>query len=199
MSFKIRNYHPSDLSMLYRICLLTGDSGKDASHIYKDPDLLGQFYAAPYAVLEPDLCFILTNDDRPCGYILGTRDSEKFFDRCEAEWFPVLRKRYPLPAEDDQSMEAKIIRRIHEGHKPAENTEGYPAHLHIDLLPESQGSGMGRRLTEVFIDKLKELNVPGLHLGVGKKNTGAVKFYEKIGFKKIGENEFAITFGMKFR
>ena len=63
MSFKIRNYHPCDLVSLYRICLLTADSGGDASHLYSDPDLVGQFYAAPYAVYEPELCFVVTNSD----------------------------------------------------------------------------------------------------------------------------------------
>jgi hypothetical protein len=65
MAFAIRPYHPSDLPALYRICLLTGDSGADASQLYRDPELLGHFYAAPYAVLEPDLCFVLTHDGSP--------------------------------------------------------------------------------------------------------------------------------------
>ena len=50
---------------------------------------------------------------------------------------------------------------------------------------------------EVFISKLKELNVPALHLEVGKANPGAIKFYEKIGFHKIHEYEYSIAFGME--
>ena len=57
MDFAIRPYHPSDLCALYRVCLLTGDSGQDASQLYRDPELLGHIYVAPYAVFEPDLCF----------------------------------------------------------------------------------------------------------------------------------------------
>ncbi|MFC2089017.1 GNAT family N-acetyltransferase, partial [Calditrichota bacterium] len=155
MEFKIRAYHPSDLSLLYRICLQTGDSGKDASRIYEDPDILGHFYAAPYAVLEPDITFILTCSQTPCGYILGTRDSEKFYEKCEREWFPILRKRYPLPDSDDNSPDARIIRLIHEGHKTNKDFTTYPAHLHIDLLPEGQGQGMGRKLIEAFINRLR--------------------------------------------
>src|SRR5512145_1630464 len=98
MNFKIRQYHPSDLCSVYHICVQTADSGADASHLYPDPELIGHYYAGPYAVLEPDLCFILTNEGVPCGYVLGTRDSDVFAQRCEAEWFPILRERYPLPA-----------------------------------------------------------------------------------------------------
>ncbi len=50
---------------------------------------------------------------------------------------------------------------------------------------------------EVFISRLKELNVSALHLEVGKANPGAIKFYEKIGFHKIHEYEYSIAFGMK--
>lgn len=110
--FAIRPYHPSDLYSLYRICLLTGANGVDASSLFRDPELLGHYYAAPYAVLEPDLCFVLTHAGAPCGYVLGTRDSATFAARCEREWFPVLRTRYPLPPDDDQSEDAQLIRRI---------------------------------------------------------------------------------------
>jgi ribosomal protein S18 acetylase RimI-like enzyme len=196
MSFEIRPYHPSDLISLYKICLLTGNSGKDATHLFEDPELLGHLYAAPYAVFEPELSFVVTNEGRPCGYMIGTKDSQKFYELCEKEWFPVLRQRYPLL--DNDSMDAKIIRRIHEGHIVKPEVKDYPAHLHIDLLRETQGQGIGRKIMEVFITRLKELNVTALHLEVGKANPGAIKFYEKTGFHKIHEYEYSIAFGMKF-
>ena len=37
----------------------------------------------------------------------------------------------------------------------------YPAHLHIDLLPETQGQGLGRRLIETLVDALQERACPG--------------------------------------
>ena len=147
---KIRQYQPSDLESLYNICLLTGDSGKDATNIYKDPDLLGHYYAAPYSILEPELTFILTLDDKPCGYILGTKNSEKFTKKCEVDWFPKLRKQYSLPNDDDNSPDAKIIRLIHNGYKTKPELSDYPAHLHIDLLPVTQGKGLGKNNDQYF-------------------------------------------------
>ncbi len=124
---------------------------------------------------EPEVCFVVTNEQKPCGYIIGTTDSERFFNQCERDWFPILRDKYPLPNEDDNSHDTRIIRRIHEGHKTKPELSAYPAHLHIDLLPETQGQGLGRKAMEVFIDKLKQLNVDALHLEVGKSNSGAIK------------------------
>ena len=44
MKFKIRPYHPTDLTALYKICLLTANSGGDASKLFSIPDLVGHFY-----------------------------------------------------------------------------------------------------------------------------------------------------------
>ncbi len=197
MEFRIRPYHPSDLSRLYDICVQTGDSGRDITSEYPDPDLFGQFYVGPYAALEPDLCFVLTGDGVPCGYILGTRDSDEFRRRTEAEWFPVLRERYPLPAAADKSPAALMIRNVHNGYRPSPDMSSYPAHLHIDLLPYAQGKGFGRSLMEIFVARLRELKVPAIHLGVGRKNSRAVEYYKAVGFQLLGEREWGFFMGRK--
>jgi GNAT superfamily N-acetyltransferase len=189
MRFLIRPYHPSDQCAIYRICLDTAN--------FRDPELLGHFYSAPYTVFEPDLCFILTADGTPTGYILGTRDSTAFADRCEREWFPILRERYTLPSADDQSPDANIIRRIYQGRTVSPALSDYPAHLHIDLLAAAQGQGWGQRLMETFLERLRTLDVCAVHLGVNTSNNRAVRFYEKIGFQRLIVSERSISFGMK--
>ena len=195
MAFAIRPFHPSDLPSLYRICLATGDSGGDAAHLFRDPELLGHYYAAPYAVLEPDLCFVLTDNGKPSGYVLGTRDTAAFRARCEREWFPTLRARYPLPPATDESPDARVIRAIHAGYPERPELDAYPAHLHIDLLPVGQGQGWGRRLMEAFLTRLGELGVPAMHLRVGTANPGAVAFYRRIGLHEITRLPGQIAFG----
>lgn len=195
---KIRPYRSSDLDRLYHICLLTGDNGKDGTHLYSDPKLLGYMYAAPYAIFEPELCFVLVNDDdEVVGYILGTKDSASFGKRCEAEWFRPIREEFPPPAEDDRSAEADLLRNIHRGQETKNWSPDYPAHLHIDILPEGQGGGWGLKLMETFWDKLRALNVPGVYLGVSKQNENAVGFYKHIGFETLSEHEWGYTLGKK--
>ncbi|KAA3660169.1 MAG: N-acetyltransferase [Chloroflexi bacterium] len=199
MHFSIRSFHTTDLTSLYRICLLTGDNGKDGSRLYNDPDIPGHIFAAPYAYFEPDLCFVLTRDNLPCGYILGTRDSVAFHEQCERDWFAPLRERYPLASANDVSPQAKMIRLLHVGHRPHDEAESYPAHLHIDILPEGQGQGLGRKLIETFLNRLKELGVLGVHLGVGKQNPKAIGFYEKLGFQMLQEMPTYLLLGMKLQ
>jgi ribosomal protein S18 acetylase RimI-like enzyme len=197
MALQILPYHASDLPALYRICLQTGNFGQDASHLYKDPDLLGHYYVAPYAVSEPDLCFVLAQGSLRCGYILGTRDTEAFHKWCEENWLPHLRKRYSLPDSEDDGPDAHMVRLIHHQQATRKVVTEYPAHLHIDLLPTAQGNGWGQKMMHVFLKRLRELEVRGVHLGVSKKNPRAIRFYEKVGFTALAEFPGGFTYGMR--
>ena len=92
--FNIRSYHSSDNDHVYNICLQTGDSGKDATKLFNDPVVLGHIYAGPYMEYEPQSVFILNDDSGVCGYILGTINSNAFYDWMNKDWFPVIRKNY---------------------------------------------------------------------------------------------------------
>ncbi|MEM7800432.1 MAG: GNAT family N-acetyltransferase [Chloroflexota bacterium] len=200
--FKIRSYHPSDCVDLYRICLETGDNGRDATPLYLDPDLPGHYWAASYAYLEPELCFILTRDERPVGYVLGTQDTARFSKRCEVEWFPPLRARYALQTVPDrpelsEKKDRNVIQLILQGYHASIPAPGYPAHLHIDILPAGQGYGFGRKLIETFCAALRERRVPGVFLGVGRENKHAIGFYRHIGFEVLEDASWGYQLGLR--
>lgn len=193
----IDHYRPQDRDALYRICLLTGDSGQDASAAYRDPELLGHMYLGAYLELEPHLARVLRRPDGVAvGYCVATSDTSDFERQCEASWWPQLRERYPEPAESDDSRDARLIRRIHH----PDHTEGpwlrsHPAHLHIDLLPEAQGSGNGARLLIATLNALTEAGAPGVHLGVGGKNVRAIGFYENMGLRTLKHLSYGLMMG----
>jgi len=200
MPFQIRPFRssdPTDLASLYSICLLTGDSGKDASKLFQDPFLLGHFYAAPYGVLEPETCFMLEDDAGTCGYIVSARDSRNFEERMNREWLPPLRQRYTMPLESDRSPDAGMVRVLHAGYHAGVEADLYPAHLHIDLLERAQGQGQGKRLMHTLWGRLRQLEVPGVHLGVSKKNAGGVAFYRKLGFELLEDYGSWESYGIR--
>ncbi len=182
-NFKVRDYHPSDLIQHYKICLETGNSGKDATGTV-DPQLLGHYFLAPYCILEPASCFTLTLNDDPVGYIVGTADTKAFSRRCESTWFPALRLRYPDITKPSNYSE-RMICAIHRGIDVPSFCDAYPAHLHIDNLPAGQGKGQGKRMMDSFLAAMWDRGVPGVHLGVGSKNQRAVDFYGRYGFHEI--------------
>jgi ribosomal protein S18 acetylase RimI-like enzyme len=184
----VRAYVPSDLDAVYSVCLLTGDSGEDATDLYDDPKALGHLYAGPYVTLEPDLAFVLQDRAGVCGYVIGAADTVRFHRQMVERWLPPLQAALPDPQGDPRtwSRTEGIYHRLHHPrlHFP-EELEPYPSHLHIDLLPRAQGRGFGRRLMERLLEALAAKGSPGVHLGVASSNTRAQRFYRKVGFVEL--------------
>ena len=181
-----RTTDPTEVDRLYEICLRTGASGSDATSLYTDPRLLGEVYLGAYLALEPDLAFVVESDGAAAGYVLGARDTAAFEARCEREWWPTLRARYPLGSFAEGSRDEALVRQIHEPHLTDPSVLGaYPAHLHVDLLPDAQGGGNGRRLLGTLFDALRADGGPGVHLGVAEDNVSAIGFYEHLGFRPL--------------
>lgn len=186
MGAKIRKYQPGDERVLYDICLLTGDSGADASALYRDPRLLGEVYVGPYLRYAPSHAFVAADDEGVAGYVLGVPDTPAFEAECERSWWPALRARYPLSSYPSETPDGRIVRLIHKPPTASPDVvERYPAHLHIDLLPRIQGQGDGRRLLTVLLDSLASAGAGGVHLGVGLSNQRAIGFYRRMGFTEV--------------
>lgn len=188
MSLELYRLRPAlrdDLPALYRVCLKTGDAGKDASHLQDDPDLLGKVFVGPYVTLEPDLAFALEGPKGPIGYVLGALDTVRFNQRLESEWLAPLQKAEPAPGADPKGWHGSDWVR-HALHHPFLDVPSvlarYPSHAHIDLLPEARGQGVGRHMMQTMMERLAGSGSPGLHLQVNPKNTAAQDFYRSLGF-----------------
>jgi ribosomal protein S18 acetylase RimI-like enzyme len=182
----VRRYHPDDHAALYDICVRTADGGRDSRHIYPDPELMPSIFAGPYAYLEPDLTFVLDNGDRAVGYILGTADTARFVKEYRASWLPTIQQRYPAPSIPPVTPTEIMIGLMHNPERMLVPELGaYPAHLHIDLLPQYQRQGHGRTLMYAFLDALHLKQVSAVHLGMATTNTAARAFYDRLGFHEI--------------
>ena len=180
----IRPYAPGDRAAVGKICIAT------ACRSFPDPELLPAVYAYPYVDLEPELAFVLDDGGTPVGYVLGTADTAAFARRFRTEWLPVVAERFPDPA--NPRTEAELL--VAHLHRPERlvrpELAAWPAHLHIDLLPEAQGGGHGRALMTVFLQALASAGVPGVHLEVSDTNTGAISFYERLGFADVAQSPY---------
>ena len=133
------------------------------------------------------------------GYVLGALDTDAFAARLEAEWWPALRVRYPLPSDETaDTPDGRLIRMIHRHHgwDPAV-VAAHPSHLHIDLVARCQGRGDGARLMAALLGALRAAGSPGVHLGVATRNERAVGFYRHLGFEELTANDWIIQFGMR--
>lgn len=196
---RIRPYRPSDRAALYEVCVRTADAGADATGLFSDDALWGDLFAVPYVERHPDLAWVVeTDDERVIGYIVATDDTEAFAAWFRDEWWPSLQQRYPKPAEARTREERMIDYGYSQGPGKNANAAAYPAHLHIDLLPETQGQGLGRRLIETLFAELRRTGVRGLHLGMDPNNTGAAAFYTRLGMTPLQAEPGGQSFGVLF-
>lgn len=209
----IRPYRPGDRDAVAEICVRTAAGGGDARGLYSDDLLMPEVYALPYVDHSPELAWVVVAPDagaardadpaadrlsvadgRLVGYVIGVADTVEFAEWWAREWAPGFVERHPAPGaptgRDPGYKEADLLRN---GADPAHMTRGitpeefaaYPAHLHIDLLPEAQRLGLGGRLLDTLRETLAARGVPGVHLGMDPANVGARAFYDRYGFKEL--------------
>ncbi|MGN9815510.1 GNAT family N-acetyltransferase [Streptomyces sp. SD11] len=183
----IRPYRPADRAAVADICVRTALDGGDSRARYPDEELMPSIFAAPYCHLEPELAFVLDDGSgRAVGYVLGTADTEQFVKNFRATWLPRVAGRYPEPTAEPRTPSEEMIILLHTPERMIlPELRAYPAHLHIDLLPDWQRRGFGRGLMDTFLTALDDRGVPAVHLGMVTANAAARAFYDRLGFHEI--------------
>ncbi|GAA5085682.1 GNAT superfamily N-acetyltransferase [Thermocatellispora tengchongensis] len=182
----IRPYRAADRDAVHDICIRTADAGEDASGSYADPGILPEIFAHPYCHLEPGLAFVLDDGGRAVGYVLGAADTAVFAARFRDEWLPLVGDRYPPPSGRPVTPDEAMAYLLHTPERMVlPELAGYPAHLHIDLLPGYRRAGHGRALIRTFVDAVSARGAVGLHVGMATANRRARIFYDRLGFRPL--------------
>lgn len=168
-----------DVPGIYRVCFETSVPPEG-----QNPDLVGHAFAGAYVEALRDYARVVIDSRGVCGYVFGCPDTRAFEAWSETHWWPALRAQYPL--ESAVEADAEWTRALHTPERaPDAVVAHYPSHLHIDLLPRAQGTGLGRELITWVCDRLAEQSSSGVHLGVGTDNLNAIQFYEHLGFTTL--------------
>jgi ribosomal protein S18 acetylase RimI-like enzyme len=154
---------------------------------------------------------------RVVGYCIGTPDTASFSQRWRDVFTPVVDPvLVPTPEvqSDNPLMERDDVKgfryAVHNGScsmlQPwLEVLQQYPAHMHIDILPEFQRKGHGTSLINTFFEAVKNLGARGVHLDMVQHNATGRAFYDRIGFQicpqvmdsgasgRTGENGIVVT------
>ncbi|KZM21917.1 uncharacterized protein EKO05_0000424 [Ascochyta rabiei] len=149
-----------------------------------------------YVSLTPNTCFVLDDGSgRAAGYCIGTADTASFAQRWRDEFAPSVNSK-SVPKPEIRTADPLMEREDTKGFRHAlhhaecsalqtwpEELEKYPAHMHIDILPEFQRKGWGSVLVNTLFEAVKREGASGIHLGMVRWNTTGRSFYEKIGFQ----------------
>jgi ribosomal protein S18 acetylase RimI-like enzyme len=182
----IRPYQAGDRDAVYDVAVRTGAAGQDARGRFSTDDLIGDTYAGAYLCLEPEHAYVLDNGTRAVGYIIGTANTAGFVAAYRKSWLPLMRQRYqPPPDPPATDEEHKLEAMFSPEFMLVDELAHYPAHLHINLLPDYQGSGFGRAMMDTFMASVAAAGAASCYLAVRPANTAALGFYDRLGWQRL--------------
>ncbi|MBQ4819502.1 GNAT family N-acetyltransferase [Aquimarina sp. MMG016] len=83
--------------------------------------------------------------------------------------------------------------KLNSGKAQTEIIEGKSLEIErIYVVKDYQGKKIGQLLLDKSIQIAKEMNIDFIWLGVWDKNSGAIKFYERNGFKTFDKHQFIL-------
>ncbi len=134
-------------------------------------------------------CFVAVDEnDRAVGYILCAENYDNFKKIFNKEYLTRFRKTEVI---------FRITSRLSSFVQSVYKKE-YPAHMHIDILPEYQRMGLGHKLVDALCEHLKSKGVKGVCLTMWSGNKKGGNFYKKYGFTLISKWVATDVFALKF-
>lgn len=180
----VRKFEEKDFKGVQFACLNSEGGGMSADM----EEFVLHTYCDYYIEKESENCFVLDDDNgNAVGYVICAENYDRYKKVFDEEYLPLnkhLGERKYNWAKNSTVLQDKY---------KAE----YPAHLHIDLLPEYQRKGFGGKLINALFEHLKSKGICGVMLTVGRANETGKSFYKKYGFTLLEECGDDVAFGMK--
>ena len=187
----IRPYEPGDRAAVRRICHETGFMGEPVDWLWRDVESFAELFTGWYTDHEPQSASVIDIDGQVKGYLLGCEDTARSASEAIVFARQIVRRGILVRRGTAGTAWRMIgdgivdvtVRRVDPRAAEVHDAR-WPAHLHIDLLPEARGLGLGRRLIQRWFAHLTAQGIPGCHLGTFAENTGAIAFFESVGFRR---------------
>jgi|LSQX01.1.fsa_nt_gb ribosomal protein S18 acetylase RimI-like enzyme len=181
----IRPYESKDKEDVRFICLNSEGPCKLSE---KDKNYILTTYCDYFIEKESQNCFVAVDEnDKAVGYIICAENYDRFI-KCFLSEYLLRFKKY----EFGRRRAAKKSTDLQSKYK-----DEYPAHLHIDVLPEYQRKGLGHKLVDTLCEHLKSKGVKGVMLTVWENNEKGQGFYKKYGFTFLEKNKGNVAYGVK--
>ena len=188
---EVRPYRADDRAAVRQICHLTGYMGDPISWQWRDEQSFADLFSSYYTDREPESSLVAELDGRVVGYLLGCRSTARIGDPLRPLYAQLVNRgllvRRGTAGVLWRSGWDGMVEVAHRRPLVKEpNDAAHPAHLHINLLPEARGRGVGRRLVSRWFASLTAGGVPGCQLGTWAENRHAIAFFRSVGFRALG-------------
>ncbi len=196
---EVVKYSEADRAAVRDICFRTGFLGATLEGIVNNKDLFIDLSTHYFLDVMESGVFIAREDGRVAGYLFVA--DEKAFGRFSRKYYirrvaaDVLRLR--IFNKKDFKFYVGIFRSYFRHEFDFGTFPEYPAVLHVNILKEYQGSGVGEMLFGEMFEHLRALGRPGVRLQTTTANPHSVHFFKKHGFEELAskETKFYIPYG----
>ena len=186
----IRRFAESDHSALMELFAHAGEDSPSGD-LWGHAESEAAIYLTPYIGLEPESLLLADLKGRLVGYLAGSAGGSQLpgeterMERAIKQYRLMLRPRvlgfFLRALADTLWAKTHSIQTAGDFSDPR-----WPAHLHINVLPEARGTGSAAGLMERWLEHLCEQDIPGCYLQTLVENTRAVRFFERMGFSPYG-------------
>jgi GNAT superfamily N-acetyltransferase len=186
---EIRAYRPEDRAAVRHVCLETAYIGNPIAAHFTATEALANILTGYYTDHEPESAWVVTNDGRVVGYLLGCVDSRKA-PAPELVGFYEIVKGWlwlrPGSAGWCWTMPWDLITDLGVARTKVDYTR-YPAHAHIDLLPEARKGATALKLFRLWLDAARARGATGIWGVSVLDNKAATLFHRAMGFRPLGD------------
>lgn len=183
----IRHFQPADRAAVYQIASETAFFGDPVEAFMDDRRLFCDAFVGYYTTYKTEYCWVADKQSEVVGYLLGSTQTVIQSDH----WLQYMVSRVIVPAITRQYQIGKrtvnygwnMIKGYFSSEEPPVDLAEYPAHLHINIMKDSRGFGIGGQLLEAYFNQLCDRGIYGVYLHTTSQNEAACRLYEKLGFQ----------------
>lgn len=189
---EIRTFTEADRPALRELFGRAGEGAPTAS-MWGHEESEAAIYLQAYMDLEPESLFVAESGGALVGYLAGNLDHSEFPRESERITRAIKEHRLLLRARPAAFLARSVLDLARAGIRRERTAsdftdERWPAHLHINVAPAARGTGASDGLMNAWFRRLRENGSPGCHLLTLAENTRAVRFFERTGFVRYGDN-----------
>lgn len=186
---EIRRYRSNDREGVRSICVQTAFLGNSILPQYSDFESLADMFTGYYTDNEPESAWVVVDGERVVGYLLGCLDSR---NSPAPEWvvFKHIMRRWLWLRRGTAGFCFRSLFDVLRDFGPARpkvDFNRWPAHSHLDLLPEARKGAIAMRLFRLWLDLARDRGAPGVWGASIVENHPSTLFHKAMGFRTWGD------------
>lgn len=184
----VRPYREADREAVRIIAYQAGYMGEPADWYWRDFPSFADIWTSYYTDREPESAFVAERDGQVVGYLLGCVQSVRAPSPAAALARQVIWRFLFLRPGTARFLWRSVWDAARQRPLPTGDLADprWPSHLHVNLLCEARGRGVGAALMNAWFSRLRRVGSPGCHLATLDENGAAMAFFQRMGFRRLG-------------